>query len=126
MPRKPKPKPLTKMERSIVFALRHRWKIAVGLFAALGTSGTVAAFGFIEPGMPVLHFELVPIQYQTKELGTTVDRLVLIDLEARLTKAQADMKAAPSDTVQKTIIALEHIIKNTKARLCKANPADCE
>ena len=67
-----------------------------------------------------------PIEYQTKELGTTVDRLVLIDLEARLVKAQADMKAAPSGTVQKTVDALNHSIKNTKARLCKANPSECE
>ena len=101
----------------MAFVLRHPGKLAAAAFAVLGTSGTVWAFQAIQPGLPVLHFELVPIQYQTKELGTTVDRLVLIDLQARLAKAQADMKAAPNDTTQKTIAALARIIR-TPRRVC--------
>jgi hypothetical protein len=127
MPKRPQAvKKLTSMEKSIVYVLRHRWKFAIAGVAFLGTSGTLAAFDIMKPGLPVLHFELAPIEYQTKELGTTVDRLVLIDLEAKLAKAQADEKAAPNDTTQKAITVYEKIIKNTKARICKANPADCE
>ena len=117
MPRH-RPPPPSRLARIIDNFLRHRLKWIIGVVAALGTSGTIAAYQVIEPWFYTSHALL---RETVTEDHNYIIYLKLRDARQALKDAKADLAKNPdSSTAQRAVEYYVAIIDKYQKQLDKA------
>ena len=117
MPRH-RPPPPSRLARIIDNIIRHKLKWIVGAVLGLGSSGMVAAYEMIEPGIPAFHYW---VRDQITDDHNYIIYLKLKDARQALKDAKDDLMKSPgSGTAQRAADYYEAIIKKYQKQLDKA------
>ena len=135
MPRRPRPAPtnLSFTQRALANARRNPIKWWSSMFILVGAiPGAVAGWAYIQPAVPVLHFEvgsiMAPVLKVQNTQALSIDRFLLYQQQQALTAAKTDPAYGSSSIVQERAKELESIAKDTRMRICKTTnrAADCQ
>ena len=118
MPRHRPPPPPSRLARIIDNIIRHKLKWILATVLGLGSSGMVAAYEMIEPGIPALHYW---VRTQITEDHNYIIYLKLRDARQALKDAREELAKNPnSGTAQRAADYYNDIIVKYQKQLDKA------